>query len=315
MDISVTSDYWNKQHFANDFLRGEWSFHPAAKARLHRILGAPSREDWFCDRYLKGRRNLRALGIGAGRCETELRILSKSDIVQYDLFDVAPDALDAGREMASKMGLLDRTNFRCENIHDVKLAANSYNVITFIASLHHIDELEGMLQRCEGALSPGGVLWAAEYIGPNYFAYPEEHTRLARSFWRAIAPSLKKTSISELQFPTVAEVIAADPTESARSEDIPRVIARVFQTAEFIPTYGTFAFILFWGLNHDALYETEEGKAFVETVMELDTALIDSGSLPHYFGYFIARKPDTRLNRIGKEIERLRRRVKGSHIS
>jgi hypothetical protein len=54
-------------------------------------------------------------------------------------------------------------------------------------------------------------------------------------------------------------------------------MASVFPTSEFIPTYGTFAFILFWGLNHDALYETEEGRLFVETVMVVETALTDAG--------------------------------------
>ncbi|WP_093155403.1 hypothetical protein [Aliiruegeria lutimaris] len=99
-NYSVTSEFWNDFHFSDEFLRGEWSFHPTAKARLHRLLGAPTREDWFCSRYLKGRKNLRALGSGTGRCETELRILSKSEISSYDLCDVSPVALEAGKEYA-----------------------------------------------------------------------------------------------------------------------------------------------------------------------------------------------------------------------
>lgn len=289
--MSVTSDYWDKMHFANDFLRGEWSFHPAAKARLHRLLDAPSREDWFCDRYLKGRSGLRALGIGVGRCETELNILSKSNIVQYDLYDVSPVALDAGRQYATTLGVVDRARFCCEDIHTVDLPPGGYDVITFIASLHHIEDLDGILKRCARALAPGGVLWAAEYIGPDYFDFPEEHRDLARRLWQALSPEVKKTWISELQFPTVEEVIAADPTESIHSSDIPRAMRNAFSEVEVVPTYGTFAFILFWGLNPDALYESEIGREFVRTVMDLDTALIGSGALPHYFAYLIGRNP------------------------
>jgi SAM-dependent methyltransferase len=294
IDLSVTANHWDKQHFANEFLRGEWSFHPQAKARLHRLLGAPSREDWFCDRYLKGRKNLRALGIGVGTCTTELNILTKSNIVQYDLYDLSPVALDAGRKMAAELGVSDRARFFCEDIHKVDLAVRRYDVITFVASLHHIADLDGILKRCERALAPGGVLWAAEYIGPDYFDYPEEHRDLARRLWRALGPEVKKTWIRELQFPTVEEVKAADPTESAHSSQIPRAMQDAFAQVEIIPTYGTFAFILFWGLNPDALYETEIGREFVRTVMDLDTALIDSGALPHYFAYLIARKPTWR---------------------
>lgn len=290
-DLSITSEYWDKFHFDQEFLRGEWSFHPMAKARLQKILGASSREEWFCDRYLKGRKNLRALGIGVGRCTTELRILSISDIVSYDLYDVSPAALDDGRKYAEELGVSDRADFICSDVHEVDLPKGSYDVITFIASLHHIEDLEGTLRKCAQALAPDGVLWAAEYIGPNYFDYPEEHRDFARRFWLTTVPEVKKTWIPELQFPTIEEVISADPTESIHSSDIPRVMREVFGEVETIPTYGTFAFILFWGLNHDVLYETELGREFVRTVIDIDTALIDSGALPHYFAYLIAKKP------------------------
>ncbi|SDJ55500.1 Methyltransferase domain-containing protein [Aliiruegeria lutimaris] len=177
----------------------------------------------------------------------------------------------------------------------------SYDVITFIASLHHFDDLDGILKRCERALAPGGVLWATEYIGPDYFDYPEEHRDLARRLWRTLGPEVKKTWIPELQFPTVEQVIEADPTESIHSSEIPRAMKEAFEDVEIIPTYGTFAFILFWGLNHDALYETDIGREFAATVMDLDTALIDSGALPHYFAYLIGRKPN-RINRIARRL-------------
>lgn len=322
MDLTLTSDYWDKQHFSDEFLRGEWSFHPAAKACLHNLLGAPSREEWFCKSYLEGRSGLRALGIGVGRCATELRILSQSGISQYDLYDVSPVALEGGRRHAQELGLESRANFICADIHKVDLPDNTYDVITFIASLHHIEDLEATLRRCARALKPGGILWAAEYIGPDYFDYPPEHTNLARSLWHAIDPALKKTWEPELRFPTVEEVIAADPTESVHSSDIPRAMRAAFENVEVIPTYGTFAFILFWGLNYDALYDTAAGREFVQNVMEIDAALIDSGRLPHYFAYLIARKPtrgearamkfglDTK-GRLYKAITSLRRKKRG----
>lgn len=290
VDLSVTSDYWDKQHFANEFLRGEWSFHPAAKARLHKMLGKSSREEWFVDRYLKGRKNLRALGIGTGTCATELRILSSSDIASYDLYDISPVALDAGKSMAREIGVESRANFLCADIHAVELPEAAYDVITFIASLHHIEDLDGILQRCYRALAPGGVIWAAEYIGPDYFNYPPEHTDLAKRIWNALRPELKKTWEPELKFPSVEEVIAADPTESIHSSRIPDAMKAAFDRVEVIPTYGTFAFILFWGLNYDPLYETELGKEFVTTVLDIDTSLIDSGALPHYFAYLVGHK-------------------------
>ncbi len=294
MDLQRTSEHWDSHHFSDDFLRAEWSFHPEAKARLHRQLGAPSREAWFHNTYLAGRTGLRALGVGVGRAVTEINILSLGAIDRYDLYDLSPAALADGKRYAESRGLADKANFICADFQLADIPDGSYDVITFIASLHHIEQLEPTLEKCRRALAPGGVLWAAEYIGPDYFDYPAAHTMLARKMWPLLDPAIRKTWIPELLFPSVADVIAVDPTESVHSSDIPRAMRAVFKDVTVIPTYGTFAAILFWGLNYDPLWDTPEGNMAARHIMELDTALIDSGALPHYFAYLIARRPTRR---------------------
>ena len=291
-DEQLTSTYWNRQHFAADYLRGEWSHHPAARKRLHRFLGGESREEWFWRHVLNGRSNLKALGIGVGRAETELRLLSTGTIDRYDLYDVAEVALEAGAEIAAGMGLREKAHFIAADVRTVTLEPASYDLITFVASLHHFADLDAILEQCRAALKPGGVMWTLEYVGPDYFDYPPEHKRLAETLWHGLDPALTKSWVPQLTFPTVAEVIAADPSESPASSQIVPTITRLFPHTQVIPTYGSFAFLLFWGLNHDAIYDLEPGRKLVEAVIELDTALIDSGALPHYFAYTISRQPD-----------------------
>lgn len=302
MDHQRTADHWDQQHFAEAFLRAEWSFHPLAKKRLHKLLGGvESREQWFHKKYLNGRRNLKALGIGVGKCQSELHLLSMGAISQYDLYDVSPVALGAGRETAERFGIADKAEFICKDIHTVDLEPDSYDLITFFASLHHIEDLNAILSRCEKALAPGGVLWAAEYIGPDYFQYPDEDADFARRFYRAIDPDLKKAWEPELRWCTKEELITDDPTESVHSSDIPDVMKRIFDKVEIIPTYGTFVFILSWCLNHDAFYDTEKGQEFFQTILDIDTALLDAGKLPHYFAYLIAHK-DTLVSAFARSV-------------
>ena len=270
-------------------MRGEWSYHPGAKARLHKLLGFGTREEWFWTKYLRGRSNLAGIGIGVGLAQTELSLVSTGAFVSYDLYDVSAGALAAARHSAAEMGIGDKINCRCEDIHAVDLAPESYDVVTFIASLHHIEDVAGILAKCKRALKPGGLLWAVEYVGPDRFQYPDEHTEFAKRFYRSIHPGLKKLWVPELTFPTVSEVISVDPTESVHSSAIPGAIAATFAKVDVLHTYGTFAFILFWGLLHDALYESPLGLEFVDTVMDIDALLIDGGKLPHYFAYF--RRP------------------------
>ena len=249
------------------------------------------REEWFWRHFLNGRQGLKALGIGAGRGETELRLLTTGTISRYDLYDIASKALDDARLTAETIGVANWARFIDASIHSVDFEDEAYDLITFIASMHHINDLEHILQKCYRALAPGGVLWAAEYIGPDYFDFPAEHTRLATHLWRGLDSKLTKSWEPALRFPTVEEVIAADPTEAVCSSRIIDAMAATFPELQIVPTYGTFAFILFWGLNPDAIYENADGGELVEAVMEIDSALIDSQRLPHYFAYAIGRKP------------------------
>lgn len=284
------AEFWNKQHFESAYLRGEWSFHPAAKDRLHALLGFSSREEWFASKYLAGRRGLRALGVGVGTANAELRLLTTGMIDRYDLYDFSEAALMQAKRDAESLGVGDKATYNCRDIHSCELEPGSYDLITFIHSLHHIEDLRGVLKICERALAPSGLFWAVEYIGPDYFDYPPEHTAFARSFYRSLHPTLKNWRHEELTLPGIEEVMRNDPTEAVHSSEIPAALSETFGPVEFIPTYGTFTSILMWSLNHDVLYDTAMGREFMKLVLEMDTALIDSGKLPHYFGYYVASK-------------------------
>lgn len=290
MDQERARDYWDERHFDPAYVREEWSFHPAAKARLHRLLGFSSREEWFWANYLNGKSNLRGVGIGVGLGQTELRLISTGVFAQYDFYDVSPAALAEVQREAERIGVADKVRCICADIDTLQLGVEAYDLVTFIASLHHMSDVEEILGKCKMALKPGGRLWAVEYIGPDRFQFPDEHTEFAKRFYHSVHPGLKKLWMPDLVFPSAEEVIKADPTEAIQSASIPQAMYSTFSDVQTINTYGSFAFILFWCLLHDALYESPLGHEFVATVLEIDTMLIDSGKLPHYFAYFIATK-------------------------
>jgi SAM-dependent methyltransferase len=291
MDMRRAAEYWDEQHDAGTFLRAEWSRHPLALARLQRILGAATREEWFARTYLAGRSARRGLGIGVGPARSELRLLASGAVERYDLYDVSPGSLASAREQAERLGLMDRVRIFCADIHTVSLPPETYDVVTFIASLHHIERLDDVLRACYAALAPGGILWAAEYIGPDRFAYPDADTAFAKRLYRVLDPGVKKAWEPELRFPTPEEVAAADPTESVHSSEIVSAMRRVFARTEVIPTYGTLSFILSWCLDPDAIHDTEKGRDAFQTILDIDTAMLDAGQLPHYFAYLIGHKP------------------------
>lgn len=291
MSQDQAAAYWGANYFAEAAIRAEWQSHPLALDRLVALLGGRMREDWFAHTYLSNGPVDHALGVGVGRAETELELMRKGHVRHFDLYDVSPVGLDHAKQRAEELGFGDRVRCFVGDIQTADLAPGHFDIVTFMASLHHIAALEPTLWAVNRALKPGGILWAGnEYIGPDRFHYPDEHADVARSLFRELPRHLTKSWATELPLPTPAEVEAADPSESPCSSRIVPTMQRIFPRLELKPLYGSFAFIIFWGLNHDALYETPEGTELVRFILAMDKALVDGRKLPHYFAHLVAWK-------------------------
>jgi hypothetical protein len=107
--------------------------------------------------------------------------------------------------------------------------------------------------------------------------------------YRALAPELR-CEWPELPQPIPEDVAAADPTEAAQSDLIISELRAAFHSLEVVETRGTLPFILWWGLNHDALWDSPEGREFVNLLLELDDAMVISGRVPSYFAVLYATK-------------------------
>jgi SAM-dependent methyltransferase len=268
--------------------------HPLAKQRLAQQLGFPSHLQWFVNAKLERKPVRHALGIGVGAGNAELELLSMGAAEHYDLCDISAAGLDMARATAKRLGLEGRVSYHCHDANSIDLPPGKYGLITFMASLHHIGELEATLENCRRALAPGGVLWAFEYVGPNRFEYPDEHAQYAKRIYRMLNEKLHHPGEPDLKFPSVEDVIAADPTEAIHSADILPTMRRLFPDVEVTGHYGSLLFMIMWCLNYNAIYDLPEGWEAYGGLLDIETALVDSGALPHYFVSMIARKPTAR---------------------
>jgi SAM-dependent methyltransferase len=288
----TTAEFWGPKYLDESFHRADWQAHPHAAARQRQLQHNMSREDWFVSTYMP-QRAPRGLSIGCGVATTELAMLSKNQVDHFDLIDISPVGLEIARERAKALGIGERISCRTADFASVPLGEAKYDLIVFMSSLHHVAELGSMLCAANAALSPDGLIWAAnEYVGPDRFAFPEEHVRYVRGFFRNLPERFRK--FPEIMFPTPQDVAEADPSESPCSSQILPLMRRLFPRLEVLDLYGTFAFMLSWGLNPDAIYGEEEGADIVKMILGLDRDLVLSGALPSYFVHLVAHKT-TRL--------------------
>ena len=257
-------------------LIAEWLAHPIVQSHQDRARQGHSIESWVAAIALRGTKRDRGIGIGAGTGSLELGLVASDTVGRYDLLDVSAGALEVANETARNQGIPDRVSTFNADIGTFDLGVRRYDVATCMGSLHHVADLENVLRATSRSLTPDGVLIAYEYVGPDRFATGPVERRIAQQLYGSLEPKLK-SSHPELPLPDPQAVIAADPTEAVHSSEILAGLRRHFADVTVVHHGGTLAYTLWWGLNHDALFETEEGWNFVEVLLQFDHALTQIG--------------------------------------
>jgi SAM-dependent methyltransferase len=292
MTETVSADYWTSHYFDAEFNRQEWQAHPETIQRQFVLQGGRMREEWFFKKYCGAQAVERAVSIGAGRAETELQMLVSGKVDHFDFYDIPPAGIEYAKVQAQAVGLGDRIDCHVVTPGVPAIPEGRYDLIMFVASLHHMPDITATLKSAYRGLKEGGYIFCAnEYIGPDRFSYPKEHLRIVREFHKNLPAKFRKHGLPELVLPTARDVAIADPSEAEFSSQILPTMRKLFPTLEVTSLYGSFAFMLFWGLEHDALYETEAGRELVAFILNMDQSLVEAGILPDYFAHLVARKP------------------------
>jgi SAM-dependent methyltransferase len=235
------------------------------------------------------RKGGRGLGLGVGAGSGELQLLTLGAIDSCDLYDVTPQLVASAESAAVAAGLSSRVSCHVADINALELPEAQYDLITFFSSLHHVLQLEDVLGECQKALKPGGVFFAAEYVGPNRFAFTPDQVGLARQIWNTIDPALRCDQ-PQLPVPNPMETAAADPTEAIRSEEIISLCRKAFPATHVASEDVCLTYILWFGLNHDRLFESEKGFELVSWLLDADEAFVRSGRLSPLYADIFARK-------------------------
>ncbi len=259
---------------------------------------APHWIDDFADHYLGDRRPVeRLLSLGCGRGDLERHFQALGAFQHMEGIDIAPGLIDEARRHARSEGL-ENVSYRVENFETAPFGEDRYDVAVFNGSLHHVFDLEGVLDRIAAALKPDGLLLLNEYVGPDRFAFSEREAEVIRAAY-ALIPRRYRVSLAEHNFgafqavvplPDSAEVERGDPSESVRSSEIPERIAERFEIIEHNPIGGT---ILHFGLINIAGHFRQEDPASIEVLemlFDLEDRLIEMGEISSHFAHIVARR-------------------------
>jgi len=150
-------------------------------------------EDLFAqqiERQLARGRPVRAISIGAGNCDTELRVArllcerGHADFV-IQCLDITQAMLRRGADLARTQGLETHFNF-LQGDFNTWQPDGKYDVVIANQSLHHVTNLEGLFDAIHNAIGDEGLFVTSDMIGRNgHQRWPEALT-IVREFWREL---------------------------------------------------------------------------------------------------------------------------------
>jgi 2-polyprenyl-3-methyl-5-hydroxy-6-metoxy-1,4-benzoquinol methylase len=277
----------------------QWVEIPGALENMNcRATGDPEM-DWITHSaglLVKFPKPVKALSLGCGFGVIE-RVLRRSGYCHLiHGVDVAAGAIEGAKKAAQDEGL-DGLTYEVADLNTAKLPKETYDAVYVHAALHHVFQLEHLLDQIKQTLKPGGLFVVYEYIGPSQMQFPRRDLELADAFLNAIPERyrsmrrLKGIKKEALRL-SLDAMNAADPSESIRASEIVSLTACRFEVRHFRYVGGTLLLLIFSEIAGNFKEKDAEIMPLVKALIALDNFLIDNKVLPSYHVYMICEKTE-----------------------
>lgn len=232
------------------------------------------------------------LGCGQGYLEREMHGLGLArEIVAFDL---SPKVLEVARKNCA--GLEGITHVQASMdalpVGQWPFMPGSFDAVLGVSSVHHCSQLHHLYAAVAQLLAPGGWFYMDEYVGPDRFQYSDSNMGQLKALADLLPDRLLTTRGGhvrrDFRAPTVAEVIAVDPSEAVCASGILPLLPDYFQVVAQRPYGGSLLHMLLADVAQN--FQVPEAKPWLQALMDAEDDLERLGQLEHHFSCAIARK-------------------------
>jgi 2-polyprenyl-3-methyl-5-hydroxy-6-metoxy-1,4-benzoquinol methylase len=293
--IRKAAEWWSDPESAAPEM--QWVHVPGVVENMNRRATGDPAIDWInhsAGLLTSFAKPIKALSLGCGFGVIERR-LRRHDFCQLiHGVDVAENAIESARKTAQAEGL-DGLSYEVADLNTAKFPPETYDVVYAHASLHHIFQLEHVLDEIKQTLKPGGLFVVYEYIGPSQMQFPRRDLELADIFLKLIPERYRKFQRqggikNEALRTSLDSMNSSDPSEGIRASEIVPLIASRFEIRHFRYVGGTLLLLVFNEIAGNFLESDLEIIPLVDALITLDNFLIDNAVLPSYHVYLVCQK-------------------------
>jgi ubiquinone/menaquinone biosynthesis C-methylase UbiE len=234
---------------------------------------------------MRQRPGARALSLGSGPGGIELALARELKAAGHEFeilcLDINPHLVQLGQQHPDTPGL--NISFAVQDINDLALPPEHYDVIMCHASLHHLVNLEHIFFEINRGLKPDGQLVVVDVVTRNGYRMWDETRDVVDALWAVLPEQFKYNhtlydSIAlDNQYPDVD--YGAESMECIRSQDILPLLTDYFTCRVSVPHMSICRrfFDTMYGPNYDLSRALD--RSVLEFIWQLDQYYITAGIL------------------------------------
>jgi SAM-dependent methyltransferase len=208
-------------------------------------------------------------------------------------YDIAEGLVEAARAEYARDGYA--IDYRVEDLNFVHLPRGAFDLCLAMHALHHCVNLEDLLREAARALKPGSGRFVTEdYVGPRYLEFPRAVRRLAQTWLERLPERLRRLpdgrgTLDRLVFRDRWLLQRQTPFEAIRSDSILPAIGESMEVERLNPLGGGLLMPLLDPIIHNFDPDDDEANAWIERILDADSALTHSGEVPNCYAFVVAR--------------------------
>lgn len=298
---------WDDSEWAHGTPKDFWACHPIIQAYIHANISPHSADmlDWLKKTFLPDTTLPRGLSICCGMGAGDRQALAAGVCSQLDGFDISPKSIEIARQRAEEVGFGARVHYWVADANSFTLEENRYDIALAFGAIHHIATLERLCEQLEYGLKPDGLIFMNEFVGPARFQWTAAQLELINRVMAVLPPAWRRTD--KVTAVPEADVIASDPSEAVRSDEIIDVFCRHFELVDLCDMGGGLLMPL-WerGMVPDAFLENSpaDRQVIVKLLILLDELLAEHCIVPSNFAQLVFRnrRPSQRSRPVARRL-------------
>jgi 2-polyprenyl-3-methyl-5-hydroxy-6-metoxy-1,4-benzoquinol methylase len=283
MSVSAARAHWDRMYSKGQV--GHWIQNKLVEFEIYRRMTGVTKFwlNWAFEDFLKIR-PARMLSIGCGDGSHELIIARNRYVSHIDAFDASATGIEIARKKASSEAI--PINFYVDTFEAFVSAPvrQTYDIVMFAGSLHHVSDLEGMLDKTRRVLDRNGVLLFNEYVGPAHLRYTDKQIAIVNRLLDALPAGFKCSATAQWVNPSIDTLLEQDPSEAVRSPLVLPLLESYFDVKWKRGFGGAILHLIFEHLNRDRLNDgSPESEAVVNLLIAIENEVTSAGVLNHDF--------------------------------